>query len=101
MRHEDRRAGAVSLSGIGLAVLLWVFGELKVHPPRIVLYALLAISTVLIVGPWIAIWRHHRRHPAEGQPRAGRAELPSNHACSAHQPLCGWEARRRRRDDSA
>ena len=61
MRHEDKRTGAISVAGVGVPVLLWVLGELEVHPPKIVLYALLVLSAVMIVGPWLVIGRHHWR----------------------------------------
>lgn len=49
-------AGAsISLAGLGIPLLLWVLGELKVHAPKPVLYCLLALSVLLIVGPWIVV----------------------------------------------
>jgi hypothetical protein len=52
------------VAGVGIAVLLWVLGELRVHPPRIVLYALLILSGVLIVAPLVVIWLQHHRGDA-------------------------------------
>lgn len=53
---------AISLGGCGIAVLLWVLGELKVHPPKVVLYLLLVVAVMLIVGPWIVLRVRRRRH---------------------------------------
>lgn len=75
MRQGDRRTGAISVAGVGIPVLLWVLGELKVHPPKIVLYALLILSVALIVGPWLLIWLH-RRQPATEQ-RAPHESAPA------------------------
>jgi hypothetical protein len=53
---------AISLGGCGIAVLLWVLGELKVHPPKVVLYLLLVVAVMLIVGPWIILRVRRGRH---------------------------------------
>jgi hypothetical protein len=52
---------SISLAGLGIPLLLWVLGELKVHASKPVLFCLLALAVLLVVGPWIVvIWRRGR-----------------------------------------
>ena len=95
MRQEDRRTGAISLGGVGIPVLLWVLGELKVHPPRIVLYLLLVLSVVLIVVPWLVIWRHRRHAPPATQRESTAVEPPAAQA-TAGPRNASWNALLRR-----
>ncbi len=74
MRHGRKRtspgaSAAISLAGVGIPILLWALGELSVHPPKIVVYALLALAVLLIVGPWVMIGIQRMRRGNE--PRKG------------------------------
>jgi hypothetical protein len=65
---------AISGAGLGIPLLLWVFGELKVHTPKLVLYFLLVVSGVMIAGPWIIL--------AARRPKRRKAPLHQ----TKHQP---------------
>jgi hypothetical protein len=85
------------VAGVGVPVLLWALSELRVSVPKPALYALLGLSVLMIVGPWLLMGaqklserRKSRRMTTDERRAAERAEkaggVPLGEGASAQGP---------------